>query len=77
MDPAGTDNEGFFRMTLTLRERAALVRMTVARSGDHYLLADRWSEWQTVDGSPLLTLEQAEALVLEEIEVRGRSANAG
>jgi len=63
-------------MTPTLHDQAKKARMTVARSGESYLLADRWGVWLTVDGSPLLTLDQAEALVLEEIEVRGRSANA-
>ncbi len=59
-------------MTDDLHTRAAEVKMTVARSGRHYLLADRWGTWLEVDGSHLLTRDQAEDLISEETRRRHR-----
>ena len=49
-----------------LNIQAAKVRMTIARSGRHYLLADRWGSSLMVSGSPLLTREQVRELIAEE-----------
>ena len=57
-------------MTPDLHQQAAQVQMTIARSGPHYLLADRLGSWLMVDDSPLLTREQVESLVAKEIRER-------
>ena len=57
-------------MDADLHQQATRVKMTIARSGRHYLLADRWGTWLMVDGSSLLTRVQVERLVAAEIRER-------